>query len=107
MLPGQDPRDLHDVVQVVRHPRRQQLPQRHDAELGVAAAPIQIGPGHAERRQLPQVVLAQRRELVEQAGERASFRERGLREAIERVERPRLALLRMIRARGTQSVCSP
>src|SRR5262245_61786308 len=42
VLPGEHARNLHDVVEVVRHPRRQELSQRDATKLGVAAAAIEL-----------------------------------------------------------------
>ena len=59
----------------------------------MSAVTVEVGVGQPQRRQLAEVFLAQRRELVEQAGQRSALRHRDLREAIELVEGPRLAAL--------------
>jgi len=81
------------VIEIVRHPCRQELAQRHDAELRVTTRTVEVRIGQAQRRQLAEIGLAQRREFLEQTGQRSSFRHRELREAIERVEGPPLAVL--------------
>src|SRR6266487_1909382 len=73
ILPREDSRDLHQVIEVVSHPCRQQLAQRHDAQLGMAPAPVEIRRRQTESRQLAKACLAERREFVEQARERASL----------------------------------
>ena len=57
------------MIEVVRHPRGEELAQRHDAELRVPSAAVEIGLRQAQRRQLAEVLSPQRRELVEQAGQ--------------------------------------
>jgi hypothetical protein len=39
---GHDPRDLVEVRQIVNGPGRQELRQRHDAERGMAASPLEV-----------------------------------------------------------------
>src|SRR5262245_1153786 len=83
VLPPQHSRELHDVIEVVRDPGGEQLTQRHDAELGMTAAAIEVRVGQSHRRDLPEVFLAERRKLVQQARERPALRRRELCEAIE------------------------
>jgi len=78
---------LDKVIEVVGHPCREELTQRHTAERGVSTAAIEIGVRETQAGQLLQVVSPQPRELVEQAVERSPLRRGELREAIERVER--------------------
>jgi hypothetical protein len=93
VLPRQYARDLHHVIEVVRHPGRQQLAQRHDAKLGMTAAAIEIRGGQAQSRELAQAGLPQRREFVEPAGQRSLLRLCKLRKTIEGVEGARFAVL--------------
>jgi hypothetical protein len=80
------------VIEIVRDPGGEELAQRHDAEFGVRPATIEVCVRQPERGQLAQGVLPCARELVEQAVQRASLRPAELREAIEPVERPCLAV---------------
>ena len=73
------------MIEIVGHPCGEELTERHGAELRVPAATIKISIGQAESFQLAKVVLAQRRKLVEQAGQRSSLRRLELRKAIELV----------------------
>ena len=93
ILPREHARDLRDVIEVVCDPRGQQLSHRDDAQFGMAPAPIEVGIGQAQRRERAKTVIAQHRELVEQAGQRPPFRRGELCEAIERIEWARLAML--------------
>src|SRR5688500_9248293 len=86
-----DARNLHQVIEIVSHPRRQQLAQRDAAERGVPAAAIEIRPGQSQRREIPQIGRAQLREFIEQVVEAASSRVAELRKAIELVELAALA----------------
>src|ERR1041385_6048739 len=86
------PCDLADVPQVVHDPGREQLRQRHAAQLGVRAAQRQL-----LRRQVPaaqrlEPLSPQLGEAVEQPLERPSGKPAALREPVERLERLRLSL---------------
>src|SRR5262245_23089466 len=59
----------------------------------MAPASRQIGDGQVERRECGQAVTPTRRELVEQALDRAALREFELRESIERLEGGAVAVL--------------
>ena len=108
VLSGEDARNLHDVIEVVRHPARQQLSQCHRAQCRVAAAATEIRVGKVQGREIAEALLPERCELVEQALDVAPRRLRKLREPIERLERARASpCSRTMRARGTQSVRSP
>ena len=95
------------MIEVVGDPCGQKLPQCHGAELRVPPAAVEVCVRQAQRRQLAEVVPAQRRELVEQGRQRLSLRICKLRQTIEPVEGPRLPVFQVILARGTQSVRSP
>ena len=47
--------DLHDVIEIVRHPRRQKLAHRHASQRGVFTRLVQIAFGQVERRERLQV----------------------------------------------------
>src|SRR5688572_25932199 len=54
---------------------------------------VEVRVRQVQRFQSAKILLAERGELVEEAGQRSSLRPRELREAIELVERPPLAVL--------------
>ena len=81
------PRDLRDVIEIVDHPRGEQLPERDGAERRMPAAAIEIGGGEAKRLDPGYVLSTQSRELVEQARQASSPRRLELCKADELVER--------------------
>ena len=82
----QDTRDLGEMIEIVRNPGGEELPQRDDAQRRVASATIQICVGDAERVELTQALLAQSAKLVEQMWKRKPLRVFELRQPIERLE---------------------
>ncbi len=92
VLPRHDADDLADVAQVVRDPRRQVLPQRHDAEVRMPSAARHVGVGQPERVEPGEALGSQSIERVEQFAERPALRRREHRLAIERRERHRVAM---------------
>ena len=94
------------MIQIVRDPGGEQLSQGDGAEFRVLAAAIEIRLGELQRGQRSDALGARRRELVEQAGKPAAARMLELREAIELVEGPGVAMFQDD-PRGIQSVCSP
>ncbi len=68
-LPCHHARDLDDVIQVVRHPRGQQLPQRDAPEVAVQAGPREIRRRQVQRLEPAQAFGAHGREGV-RAGRR-------------------------------------
>ena len=48
VLAREHSRDLHNVIEVVRDPRGEELAQRHDAELGMPPATIEVRIGQAQ-----------------------------------------------------------
>ena len=70
VLPRQHSRDLHHVIEVVRHPRRKKLAKRHDSKRWMPPAAVEVGAGQLQTGELAKALLPQRRELVEQARQR-------------------------------------
>src|SRR6185503_1805755 len=96
ILPGHDADDLADVSQIVRHPRRQMLSQRHDSEFGMPAALRQVSVGQTELPKTGQAASPERVKGAEQLAKRtaAGFREHRL--AIERRKWHRVAMLEQV-----------
>ena len=82
------------MIEVVRHPGGEQLSKRDDAERRMPPGSIEIAVAQLQRGQRAQVLAPQRRELLEPRLQRLRLRRFELRLAIERVERPALAVPR-------------
>jgi hypothetical protein len=92
VLAGEHPRNLHDVIEVMRHPCRQKLPERHFAQFRVPADAVEVRIGQLEGAQLAEVGLPKPREVVEQVGQGSPSRSGELREPVEFVEGARVAV---------------
>ena len=77
-------RDLHQVIQIVRGPRREQLAGGDRPELRVNAGAVQIDVGQVERADASKVDAARVGELAEQIRDRLAGALTKLRIAIER-----------------------
>jgi hypothetical protein len=91
VLPREHSRDLHYVIEVVCHPRRQELTHGYETELRMAPATVEVRVGEPERRQRAEVFPPERGELVEELRQRSALRHRELRKAIELLEGSGLA----------------
>ena len=90
VLVRHDADDLADVTQIVRHPRRQMLPEGDDPEFGMPSVPIEIAVGKMQRAKAIDAVAPQARERVEEIVERPALRRPEHRLAIEWRERDRV-----------------
>src|SRR3989449_11335290 len=80
-------RDLGDVAQVVHHPRREQLGERHLAQLGMLAAERQLLPGQMPAPQRRDTLSACLSKSIQPSFERPAREAPGLRESVEWLER--------------------
>src|SRR5918994_5830878 len=75
--------NLRDMAEVVRHPGGKQLSKGYRAELGMAAAPVQVVTGDSQRLQAAEAGRSCFDERVQQLAESLSSRRFELRETVE------------------------
>ena len=95
------------MIEVVRGPRRQELPQGDRTELWMEARTIEICACELERFQLLEIASTQTRKLVEPAFNSLAGRGTNCASRSNRSKARVSPCSRMILARGIQSVCSP
>ena len=86
-------RAMDEMIEIVRHPGGQEVPERHRPQRRVQALAVEVGVREPERPQVPHVVCPKRRELFEQLRQRLPSGLLELREAVERVEGARVGVL--------------